>query len=82
MQALELEAEIDYDGFLKIEKPLPFIKNRSVRLIVLISDEIDELASEQLWIKSIATNPVFDFLNDPTEDIYSLTDGQPFEYEK
>ena len=82
MQAIELEAEIDYNGFLKIEKPLLFIKNRNVKLIVLIADEIDELANEQLWVKSIANNPVFDFLNDPAEDIYSLTDGQPFEYEK
>lgn len=82
MQAIELEAEIDYNGFLKIEKPLLFIKNRNVKLIVLIADEIDELVNEQIWVKSIATNPVFDFLNDPTEDIYSLTDGQPFEYEK
>jgi hypothetical protein len=82
MQAIELEAEIDYNGFVKIEKPLTFIKNRSVRLIVLITEEADELANDQLWVKSITTNTAFDFLYDQAENIYSIADGQPFEYEK
>jgi len=29
-------------------------------------------------MKSISSNPTFDFLNDNGEDIYSLTDGEPF----
>jgi len=81
MQAIELDAEIDYNGFLKIAQPFT-IKNKSVRLIVLLDDVQDEMTDDQLWLKSIAKNPVFDFLNDAAEDIYSLTDGQPLEYEK
>ena len=36
--------------------------------------DIDEVE----WLRAAATNPVFDFLNDPTEDVYSPTDGKPF----
>jgi hypothetical protein len=39
-----------------------------------ITDEIDE----QKWLKAAAGNPVFDFLKDPEEDIYTLADGKPF----
>ena len=37
-------------------------------------NEIDD----NLWLKATALNPVFDFLNDETEDIYSVNDGKPF----
>lgn len=39
-----------------------------------IPDEIDE----QEWLQAAANNPVFDFLKDPEEDIYTLADGKPF----
>jgi len=35
-------------------------------------EEIDE----KTWHRGIASNPVFDFLKDPAEDIYSLEDGE------
>lgn len=38
------------------------------------SEEIDEYE----WLHAAANNPVFDFLNDPEEDIYTLADGKPF----
>lgn len=81
MQAIEIDAEIDYNGLLKIKKPLSF-KNRNVRLIVLISDEDDNLGDDHVWLKSLANNPVFAFLHDEAEDIYTLADGEPFAYEK
>lgn len=36
-----------------------------------------ELA-EYEWLKAAARSPAFDFLKDPEEDIYSLTDGKSF----
>ena len=33
---------------------------------------------EYKWLKSVAINPAFDFLQDPEEDIYTLADGEPF----
>ena len=38
------------------------------------NDEIDE----QEWLRAAASNPSFDFLYDPDEDIYTLADGKPF----
>ncbi|MGD1809235.1 Z1 domain-containing protein [Dapis sp. BLCC M126] len=46
-------------------------------------DELDwqtEEINEQEWLYAAATNPVFDFLKDPEEDIYTLKDGKPFTY--
>jgi tetratricopeptide (TPR) repeat protein len=40
--------------------------------------EIDE--SE--WLRAAATNPAFDFLKEPEEDIYTLDDGKPFNEEE
>lgn len=38
------------------------------------TEEIDD----QEWLHAVANNPAFDFLNDPEEDIYTITDGKPF----
>jgi tetratricopeptide (TPR) repeat protein len=36
--------------------------------------EIDE----HEWLRAATSNPAFDFLKDPEEDIYTLADGKPF----
>lgn len=33
---------------------------------------------ERAWLRAAATNPAFDFLDDPVEDIYGPEDGRPF----
>ena len=33
---------------------------------------------EAEWLRAASQNPVFEFLKDPAEDIYSLEDGVPF----
>jgi len=38
----------------------------------------DDEWNEAEWSQAAASNPAFDFLKDPEEDIYSLTDGKPF----
>ena len=35
--------------------------------------------SESEWLYSATTNPSFDFLKEPGEDIYTLEDGRPFD---
>lgn len=37
-----------------------------------------EEISEREWLRAAATNPAFDFLDDPREDIYGREDGRPF----
>ncbi len=38
----------------------------------------EEDIDESEWLQAAAKNPAFDFLEDPAEDIYSITDGKPF----
>jgi hypothetical protein len=37
---------------------------------------------DQEWYQAASSNPAFDFLNDPAEDIYSPSDGNPFDDER
>jgi hypothetical protein len=37
--------------------------------------------SEEDWLHAASRNPVFEFLHDSEEDIYTLEDGKPIEYE-
>ena len=59
-----------------LDAPFPVPDIHHARIIVLLNQEPD--INEQQWLKSAAHNPVFDFLKEPEEDIYNLTDGKPF----
>ena len=47
-----------------------------------VKDDLDWQYTEEIdedeWLHAAATNPVFDFLKDPEEDIYTLADGKQF----
>ena len=43
--------------------------------------ELDPI-NQQTWLSAISSNPSFAFLNDPEEDIYTLEDGKPVNYER
>ena len=57
-------------------------RDREIEIVVSEVDQLDlqnsEEIDEQEWLKAAANNPVFDFLKDPEEDIYTLSDGKPF----
>jgi hypothetical protein len=76
MTAIETTGTIDEHHQLQLDSLLPIPGPRRVRIIVLYprDDEWDETE----WLQAAARNPAFAFLNDPEEDIYSLTDGKPF----
>ena len=57
-----------------LKKPLS-VKDKKVKVIILYREDISE--EEELWLKTIANNPSFNFLQEEPE-IYSLTDGKPF----
>ena len=76
MRAIEINSKTDKKGHLKIDYQLD--KSESdVRVLILLDDNLD-IDDEKLWVNSISTNPAFDFLKDKSEDIYSITDGEPF----
>jgi len=79
VRAIETTGVIDEKNQLRLDTPLPMVGPSRVRIIVLIPDEDHEEISESEWLYAAATNPVFDFLKEPEEDIYTLADGRPFD---
>jgi len=77
MKAIEINTRTDKQGHLKLNYQLNK-KDRKVRVIILIDEQSDDIDEEKEWINSIQSNPAFDFLKEPTENIYSLSDGEPF----
>ena len=78
MRALEVTGTVDHSGQLHLDQPLTAGNDQRVRVIVLIpeTDNID--ISETAWLQAAASDPVFAFLHDPEEDIYTLNHGKPF----
>ena len=70
MQALETIGKIDKKGHLILSKPLEF-RNKIVKIIMLIADDDDTIENEE-WLAALSTNPIYDFLKDDEEDIYTL----------
>ena len=74
MRAIEINAKTDVNGHLKLNYPL-HKKDQNVRVIILVDDNTE--AEEKLWLNALSSNPAFDFLKEPEEDIYSVNDGEP-----
>ena len=75
-KALEVTGIIDEQRQLHLDASLPITGPSRVRVIILIPEETD--IGETEWLQGAATNPAFDFLKDPEEDMYTLADGKPF----
>ena len=76
MTAIELTGSVDESHHLQLDSLLPIRGPKRVRVIILYP--LDDELSETEWLKAATTNPIFDALDDPEENIYSLTDGRPF----
>ncbi len=76
IKAVEVTGTVDERRELHLDEPLPVAGSGPVRVIVLFEGKDDP--TEEEWLKAAASNPVFDFLKDPEEDIYSPDDGKPF----
>jgi hypothetical protein len=76
LTAIEMNGTIDEQHQLALDEPLPVTGPRRVRVIVLYAD--DEEWDETNWLRFAATSPAYGFLHDEGEDIYTLTDGEPF----
>ena len=76
LSAVEVTGIIDEHRQLQLDELLPVAGPMRVRVIVLypLTDESDEAE----WLRAAARSPAFASLKEPQEDIYSVTDGQPF----
>ncbi|OYY92752.1 MAG: hypothetical protein B7Y41_14315 [Hydrogenophilales bacterium 28-61-23] len=68
-----LEAVIDEQGHIKLLESAPLISGQRA-LVTLLEEE----PGEAEWLADASRSPAYAFLNDPAEDIYSLTDGKKY----
>jgi hypothetical protein len=78
MRAIEINTMTDNFGHLKIDYPINK-RDKKVRVIILVEDSIDYTDDESKWLSAISSNPAFNFLNEPSENIYTLKDGESFD---
>ena len=76
-RAVEIDGEVGDDRTLRLALPDDVAPSAAVRVIVLFDEPGD--FSEADWSAALSRNSAFDFLNDRSEDLYSLADGQPFD---
>ena len=67
---------MDKEHRLVLDEPLPIAGPSRVRVIILLPDDAD--LDEKLWHRAALSNPAFEFLTDPAEDVYTAADGKPF----
>lgn len=79
MRAIETTGRVIDAQHIETASPVPI--GQRVRLVIIWSDHEDEVGEAE-WMAAAARNPLFDFLADPAEDIYTLNDGEPIELEK
>ena len=75
LTAIETTGTIEQSGRIVIDETFSVSAPTPVRVIVLFPENED--FSENEWLQAASKNPVFDFLNEPEEDIYTLADGKP-----
>lgn len=73
---IETTGTIDSQYNLHLDEPILVTGPTKVRVLILLPEETD--INETAWLKATATNPAFDFLKAPEENIYTLEDGKPF----
>lgn len=79
-KVIETTATIDANRQLVLDEPLPVGGPTKVRVIILLPEEAE--IEEKDWLHSATANPALDFLKEPEEDIYTLSDGKPFHDER
>ena len=74
LTAIETTGTIEQSGRIVIDETFSVNAPTLVRVIVLFLESDDLNESE--WLQAASKNEVFDFLHNPDEDIYSLSDGK------
>lgn len=76
--SIETTGSIDADQRLVLDTLIRITGPARVRMVI---SPLDSAWEEKEWLRAAASNPAFEFLSDPEEDIYRLTDGKPFDDE-
>ena len=79
MAAVGLTGTIDKNQRLTLDQPMPVNGPVRVKIILLYPlTETDDDIDKEEWLYAVAHNPAFADLREEAEDIYSLSDGKPF----
>ncbi len=81
LTAIETTGTINANFQIELDEKLPSNAPNRVRVIVLFEEDSADIPEKE-WLNASSGNVVFDFLNDETEDIYTLEDGKPVQNEK
>jgi len=69
-----------YDGTrIVLDEPFDLPVQASLIVTVLPATSPIDSASEEAWLRAVASSPAFASLADPAEDIYTAEDGEPFQ---
>ncbi len=79
MRAIEFRSKTDVAGNLRIDYPV-HKSNKKVRVIILLDEEEQAEDEEALWMNTVSKNPAFEYLNDDSENIYTVNDGEPIDH--
>lgn len=77
LTAVEMTGTVNERRQLQLDDLLPISGPKRVRVIVLYSAAGDRDEAESL--QAAASNPAFSVLRETAEDIYSVSDGKPFD---
>ncbi len=77
MEAVEKLVQFDENGNATLKLGKHFSK-KSARVVVLIKDE-DIMEKE--WLHLAMKGNAYNFLDDPSEDLYTMEDGKPYNKE-
>ena len=75
MPTIALRAHYDGERII-LDEPYEIPANST--LMVTVLPRSPDGNSENEWLRAAMCSDAFSFLDDPAEDIYSITDGKPF----
>ncbi len=75
MPTVALRAHYDGERIILYE---PYDLPANSSLMVTLLPSAPDGDSEEAWLRAAASSDAFEFPADPAEDIYAVTDGEPF----
>ncbi len=77
MPTVALQAHYDGERII-LDEPFDIPAHAPLIVAVLPTAPEHESDAEEIWLRATACGGAFAFLADPAEDIYTVSDGEPF----
>lgn len=87
LHTVEATANLDENGVLHVNEPIRGLEAGEVLVIVVaraqnhpVPERYDDISSQE-WNRAMMNSSALAFLKDPAEDIYTLEDGEPIDWD-